>query len=144
VAAAAHGDSPELHFSLPSAPMGASVVPETGVFTWAPSEGYEPGAYWVTVRVSNGGVPAQGVSQSFMVTVMPRPQLAVLAPNGESVSLTWTTQPGQRYQIQYKDDLNAADWNDLPEEVITSEGVGWMTHIAPMTNQRFYRLAWLP
>ncbi|MDA1054741.1 MAG: carboxypeptidase regulatory-like domain-containing protein [Planctomycetota bacterium] len=47
-----------LTFSLDAgAPAGASIDPNSGVFTWTPSEAQGPGTLDVTVRVTDGGAP---------------------------------------------------------------------------------------
>ena len=56
-ATASDPDSPpnSLSFSLDAAaPAGASIDPNTGVFTWTPTEDQGPGSFQVTVRASDG------------------------------------------------------------------------------------------
>jgi len=58
-----------LAFSLTDdAPEGAAIEPETGLFTWTPTEAQGPGVHAVTVAVDdgNGGIATQG----FNVTVL--------------------------------------------------------------------------
>jgi len=45
-----------LTFSLLSAPAGAHIDPDTGEFTWTPTEAQGPASYTFTVRVSDGVV----------------------------------------------------------------------------------------
>ncbi len=59
-----------LTFSLaPGAPAGASIDPVTGDFTWTPTEAQGPGVYYLTVRVTDSGVPRRTTQQTFSVTV---------------------------------------------------------------------------
>ena len=59
-----------LTFSLdPGAPDGASIDPGTGGFTWTPTEAQSPGAYPITVRVTDHGEPPLSDALSFTVTV---------------------------------------------------------------------------
>jgi hypothetical protein len=59
-----------LTYSLdPGAPSGASIDPQTGVFTWTPSESEGPGTYPVTVRVTDNGTPPLATTTSFTITV---------------------------------------------------------------------------
>ncbi|MBS0661392.1 MAG: putative Ig domain-containing protein, partial [Verrucomicrobia bacterium] len=60
-----------LTYSLaPGAPSGASIHPNTGVFTWTPSEAQGPGSYNLTVRVTdNGPLNALTDAKSFNVQV---------------------------------------------------------------------------
>jgi VCBS repeat-containing protein len=72
IASAVDADLPEnvLTFSLdPDAPAGASIDPETGVFSWVPSEADGPGLYPIKVRVTDDGVPALSDFDTFLVTV---------------------------------------------------------------------------
>jgi len=60
-ASAADPDIPgdQITFSLDAgAPPGAAIDPETGVFTWIPTEAQGPGVYSVTVRATDDGTPA--------------------------------------------------------------------------------------
>ncbi len=70
-----HANDPDrpantLTFSLDSgAPSGASIDPNTGVFSWTPTEGQGPGSYTITVRVTDDGTPALSDSETITVTV---------------------------------------------------------------------------
>ncbi|URN95130.1 MAG: putative Ig domain-containing protein [Candidatus Pristimantibacillus lignocellulolyticus] len=55
-----------LTFSLVGAPLGASINPITGVFTWTPTEAQGPGSYAFIVRVSDG---TQIDSEQITITV---------------------------------------------------------------------------
>jgi len=56
-------------FSLGSnAPAGATIT-TNGVFTWTPGEAFGPGAYPVTIVVTDDGDPQQSASKTFTVTV---------------------------------------------------------------------------
>ena len=57
----------ELTFSLVDAPVGASIDPETGIFTWTPSEAQGPGTYTFNVVVTDEDGAAD--EQEIMVTV---------------------------------------------------------------------------
>jgi PKD domain/RTX calcium-binding nonapeptide repeat (4 copies) len=56
-----------LAYSLDSAPAGASIDPNTGVFTFTPIDG--PAIYTATVRVTDDGSPALSDTKSFAITV---------------------------------------------------------------------------
>ena len=70
-AVATDADAPAqtLVFSLgPEAPTGATIT-AAGRFRWRPTEAQGPGAYAVTIRVTDSGVPPLSASQTFRVTV---------------------------------------------------------------------------
>ena len=58
-----------LTYSLDAAPPGATLDAATGAFAWTPSEVQGPGAYDITVRVTDNGIPALSDLRSFHVTV---------------------------------------------------------------------------
>lgn len=54
-----------LTYSLVNAPVGASIHPKTGKFTWTPTSGQGPATYHITVRVTD----QQGAQDSEDITV---------------------------------------------------------------------------
>jgi hypothetical protein len=50
-------------------PPGASLAPETGLFTWTPAKGTPAGPHSVTVQVTDSGDPPQQASTTFEVRV---------------------------------------------------------------------------
>jgi pimeloyl-ACP methyl ester carboxylesterase len=59
-----------LTFSLgTSAPSGASIDANSGVFTWTPSETQGPGTFNITVRVTDNGTPSLNDFETIEVTV---------------------------------------------------------------------------
>ncbi len=60
-----------LTYSLGSgAPAGASIDPQTGLFSWTPAEGQGMNAYAITVIASDDGTPVLSASQTFHTTVL--------------------------------------------------------------------------
>jgi uncharacterized delta-60 repeat protein len=53
-----NGSGNTLTFSLVGAPPGAFIDPDTGVFTWTPTDAVALGDYTFNVRVADDGVPA--------------------------------------------------------------------------------------
>ncbi|MCX2983457.1 hypothetical protein EYC98_21590, partial [Halieaceae bacterium IMCC14734] len=51
------------------APAGAAIDPQTGVFSWTPTEAQGPGSYDITVRVTDDGAPALDDTRTFTITV---------------------------------------------------------------------------
>jgi hypothetical protein len=58
-----------LTFSLFNPPAGASIDPNTGLFTWRPSIAQSPSAPTVSVVVSDNSLPPITATQNFTVTV---------------------------------------------------------------------------
>lgn len=71
VATDADVPSQQLTFSLGGgAPMGTTIDPATGNFSWTPTETQGPGVYLIKAIVSDDGSPPKRASQSFFVTVL--------------------------------------------------------------------------
>ena len=59
--------------------------------------------------------------------------------NGTNLELTWTSTPGRRYAVDYKDDLNAAQWTPLGTNTASGASLSF-THTTPTPAQRFFRI----
>jgi hypothetical protein len=61
---------------------------------------------------------------------------------GNGLALTWTSQSGVPYHIQYKDTLQAS-WTDLPGSGYTASGAitTWVDTTLTSNPQRFYRIS---
>ena len=85
-----------LTFSLDAgAPSGASIDGNSGVFNWTPTELQGPGAYTVTVRVTDDGSPAQEDFETITLVVNEAnaaPTLGLIGPQSvnELTTLTFT------------------------------------------------------
>lgn len=84
-----HGQTPDhnkLTFSLQPGtdpvPAGATIDPDTGLFTWTPNDPQSPGTYKFKVRVTDDGSPAMYDEQEITVKVAEVPD----APSVDSVS----------------------------------------------------------
>ncbi len=62
-------DNDNLTFALVSAPTGMSINSNSGVITWTPTEAQGPGTNVISVSVTDDGVPALSVTNSFTVVV---------------------------------------------------------------------------
>ena len=69
-ATATDADCPSqaLAFTLVGAPIGATIHPGTGVFTWTPTEDQGPGTFVFTVRVTDSGTLSD--TETIQVTVL--------------------------------------------------------------------------
>lgn len=128
-----------LTFSLDAgAPAGATVHPDTGVFTWTPTDADSDTVKSISVRVTDDGYPLMSGSTSFSVTVLPRPanQSPVLAPIADRVvhagaTITFTnsaSDPDPADTLMFSLDENAP--LDAAIDVIT----GVFTWTVPATE----------
>ncbi len=58
-----------LTFSLSGAPPGAEIDPDSGVFSWVPTEVQGPGVYELAVVVTDDGVPVLSDQETIRITV---------------------------------------------------------------------------
>jgi hypothetical protein len=132
-----------LAYSLdPGAPAGASVGATSGIFAWTPEES-QLGTNHFTVRVTDNGVPPLSSTQSFAVTVEPRPVLTIGLTNG-IVTLTWSAIAGLNYQPQFETNLTGNVWTAFPSNVLAAGPVAEVTDTNSMNTSLFYRIFVLP
>ena len=135
-----------LTFSLDSAPAGAAIDPNTGVFSWTPDSSFANTSNTVRVVVTDynpWAVNAQhlSVSNSFTVSVMPPPTFSTspVISNG-LFTFTWSSISGQTYRVQYKTNLLDTNWTDLPPDVTAHDVTASKTDSTAFDGQRFYRI----
>jgi hypothetical protein len=102
-----------LTFTLdPGAPPGAILDAITGVFLWSTTTNQPPGTNLFTVRVTDDGIPSMSAAQSFNIVVIePLRVRSIVRQSDGKLTLTWSAIPGQKYQVEYKNDLNDAAWS---------------------------------
>jgi uncharacterized repeat protein (TIGR03803 family) len=88
------------------------------------------------------GVAAMGFSGATAPTfVLPAPTaFQTVTQTNRSLTLTWSTVPGQIYQIQYITNLTQANWNDLGYPLVATNGVVTVSDTTGPEEQRFYRV----
>lgn len=64
-------------------------------------------------------------------------------PDG-TITLTWTTLPGQSYQAQYRNRMSEPVWRDLGEPIQATSASASVTDSMGPGNRRFYRIVQLP
>jgi hypothetical protein len=134
-----------LAFSLdPGAPAGATIDSVTGVISWPTTAASVGTTNTITVRVTQTTSPNLSDVKSFTVVVVPPPMLQPLAIVNGSAQLTWNAIAGQRYRIQYKPSLAAADWTDLAPDVTASDSTISVTDSSGLSSQGYYRIVVLP
>jgi uncharacterized repeat protein (TIGR03803 family) len=81
----------------------------------------------------------------FRLSVGPRqPVFQAIAQTNGSITLTWLSAPGARYQLQYTSDLVSGNWNNIGT-VLTATGTTLSaTDSIAGGPARFYRVALLP
>ncbi len=102
-----------LTFSLASAPVGATIDPDTGLLSWRPTIAQSPSAPTIAVVVSDNGIPPMSATQSFVATVNrpAAPNLTAASLAGNRISFQISGDQGPDYIIQTSTNLLA--WSTL-------------------------------
>jgi hypothetical protein len=129
-----------LSFSLdPGAPTLATIGSSDGIFNWQTTAAQVGTTNLITVRATDEGVPPLNAAQSFSVAVLARPTIDNAEVSGNNFILTWSAIPEQRYRVQYKDNLEDPQWNDLLPDIIATQATAEI--VDPLGGeQRFYRV----
>jgi uncharacterized repeat protein (TIGR03803 family) len=103
----------------------------------------------VLLQASNGrfyGVTAAGglggVGTIFRLTMLPEFQTVTLS--GSTLSLTWSTEVGGTYQLQFNSDLSSSNWINMSGAITATGATLSTTDFVTNGPQRFYRLVLLP
>ena len=89
----------------------------------------------------SGGIGFPGGGTIFRLTIVPEFQAVTLT--NSLLSLTWSTEAGSRYQLQYNSELNSTNWINLNSPA-TGTGATLSTTDSPTNGpHRFYRLVLL-
>ena len=105
-----------------------------------------------TNNVSQGRWPDGSANLYFMPTPTPRAANVIpsttpteirimetsIAVNGD-LEITWSSQAGKSYRIQFQDDLSASGWTDLAD-VLATGSLSSLTIPRGATPQKFYRI----
>ncbi|HEV2694152.1 MAG TPA: lamin tail domain-containing protein [Verrucomicrobiae bacterium] len=139
-ASATDSDQPAqtLTFTLGGgAPAGAGIT-TNGQFSWTPASA--PATNSISVLVSDNGTPSLSAMQTFTVTVNAPPQLIGASISGGQFTLSWSTGIGQRYLVEFKDNLNASSWTQVGSSVSGTGGVITVTNDTTASTRRFFRI----
>jgi uncharacterized repeat protein (TIGR03803 family) len=96
------------------------------------------GSFYGTAEA--GGVG--GLGTVFRLTIVPEFQAVTLTNN--LLSLTWTTEAGGTYLLQYNSDLNSTNWVNVSPALIATGATISTTDVITNGPQRFYRLVVSP
>jgi uncharacterized repeat protein (TIGR03803 family) len=112
------------------------------------SEGIGPQAAMVQGQDGNlYGTTVQGGTNNcgtvFRLVIPPVIQSIVLT--GSQPTFTFSSVPGQTYQVQYASDLTSTNWSNLTSQLAASFSTTTISDFTSLTNkQRFYRVVEFP
>jgi len=118
----------ELKYTLEGPPEGAHIDPETGRFTWRPTEQQGPGRYEMTVQVAASAANTIPARQRFAVLVREVAQPPVLEPIGEK-----TVEAGGTLAIQLR--AEDPDVPSGPVRLFLGPGAPPGARIDPLSGQ---------
>jgi pectate lyase len=129
-----------LTFSLPEAPVNATIDTNSGVFTWRPWVTQANTTNPVTIQVFDNGTPTQSATQSFTVTVNPlaQPNVTPSTGAGGQLRLTVTGQVGPDYAVQAS--TNMAGWQTIYTTNSPPTPFDWIDTNTTAFPARFYRV----
>jgi len=119
------------------APAGAAVNASSGFFSWTPNAA--PATNSLSLIVADNGAPSLSATQTFTVNVYLPPQLGGIRLVGNQFMFSWPAPSGQKYQVEYKDDLDQTNWNTLGDFNATGNATS-ATNTVSGTPQRYYRI----
>jgi PKD repeat protein len=76
-------------------------------------------------------------------SILPAPSLSI-SQSTSALNLTWTSIPGQNYQVQCKTNLAELNWSSLGSLISATESVTRASISVGTDRQRFYRVVALP
>jgi hypothetical protein len=120
-------------------PPGASIGANNGVFAWQTTDTHAVTGNYVTVRVTDNGVPPMNDADSFAVLVLPRLAIQSFAVSGPDLVFTWSAIPNTRDRVQFKNNLDDPNWTDLVPHV-TANGTTASQSDPLSQSQRFYQV----
>ncbi len=124
------------------APDGALLNPVSGEFAWTPTR-VDLGTRTFRVQVTDNGAPPLSAEGMFEVVIRATAFLrlsAALSDNREILTLSWPTETGLVYRVEYKDNLNEPAWKPLAEVTATSTTAALSDTFAGRPSQRYYRV----
>jgi hypothetical protein len=66
--------------------------------------------------------------------------VSLTSPAGGATTIYWSSVPGKSYRVQYKNEVDDANWTDLPGTVVASNTASSKEDPAPSGTHRFYRV----
>ena len=112
--------------------------PLDGAYPQAPLEQGTDGHFYGTT--SEGGTYGNGTV--FRLTIVPELQAVTLTEG--TLNLTWSTEAGGTYQLQYNSDLSSSNWRNLSSPVTANGAMLNTSDSISNAPQRFYRLVRSP
>jgi hypothetical protein len=112
-----------------------------GGFTYTPAANFT-GTDCFVYQANDGAANLGSATVMITVGAAQPPGFALMSigvANGVT-AVTWSSEPGRTYRLQYKDAITAMNWNDVTPDVVAYTPVTTATNSAGNASQRFYRI----
>ncbi|MCO5050837.1 MAG: YDG domain-containing protein [Verrucomicrobiae bacterium] len=120
------------------------VLDSLPIATTAATTSSPAGSYPITVSGGSDNNYSFVFLSGVLTVTAPPPVITAIHGNGAFVTITWESVPGREYQLQYTDDLSAANWQDLGGRISALGSVTSAEAPLEIVPQRFYRVELLP
>lgn len=106
--------------------------------------GWSGSATGTKIQISLVMTGHKAVAASFSQPLPPQQLIPAVIGSDGTFHLTWSAIPGRTYQIQYKTDLDQAEWDNLGGPIIASALTITTNDPIGANVRRFYRVGLLP
>jgi hypothetical protein len=116
-----------------------------GVILWTPTLAQGGLTNVITTIVTDSGVPAKSVTNSFTAIVNPLPPFSSITLGTNGVNFQWTAFTNEQFQIRWTTNLvPPVSWIDFTNVITSTSGVfNFVDTNAPLL-MKFYELILLP
>jgi hypothetical protein len=96
--------------------------------------------------VTDNGVPALSAAQTFAVKVIAGPIIIRAIKTTTNVTVLWRSALGERYRLQYRNNLATASWADVSGIDITATNfvTSELDSGISTNRERYYRVLYFP
>ena len=116
-----------------------------GVITWTPNSSEAGKTNVITTTVTDTGVPAKSVVNTFAVIVLPAPSITSVTVSSGQVGLQWSGTTNQQFRIRWATNLNPpVIWNTFAGTNTSTNGVFQFVDTNAPLLMKFYQLLLLP
>ncbi|HEY5345539.1 MAG TPA: hypothetical protein VIK62_04265, partial [Verrucomicrobiae bacterium] len=123
---------------------GAIINTNTGVIDWMPLPAQGGQTNIITTVVTDNGVPAKSITNSFTVYVNPLPVFSSITVNASGVNLQWSAWTNEQFQIEWTTNLAPPNWMPFTDIITSTNGNFFFTDTNAPLFMKFYQLILLP
>jgi len=136
-----------LTFNLEAGAPAGAAIDGGGNFSWTPAGNAPPSTNQFKIRVADDGSPSLSATQSVTIFVTTSIRITgIQTVDSTHVSITWESQPGKNYQLEYRDNLEPTTvWQPVAGSQVTATGSSSSALVTTTgAPQRFYHIAQTP